>query len=250
MPYANPHLSDRDLIMALDGELSVRRRAAISAHLDSCWSCRERMRSLDSTILEFVRARNRDFEGRMANAGGPRALLRTRLAEAGRVRLTWRDLVWRALPTVPVAALLGLAILIFGTTLGAEGPKPRASLTPGETRPITIGEVCQNPSAEVISPVSDDTRRLVFHEYGIRAHQEDFELDYLITPDLGGARSIRNLWPQPYSVRWNARAKDALEQRLHELVCNGRLDLTTAQRDIAADWIGAYKRYVGRTPPR
>lgn len=78
----------------------------------------------------------------------------------------------------------------------------------------------------------------------------DFEVDYLITPDLGGAESLRNLWPQPYSATWNARVKDRLEQRLHQLVCAGKMDLSTAQHDIATDWIGAYKKYVGDGDPR
>jgi hypothetical protein len=62
---------------------------------------------------------------------------------------------------------------------------------------------------------------------------------------LGGVDDIHNLWPQPYRVpTWNARAKDALEERLHQLVCARRLDLPTAQREIATDWIAAYKKYV------
>jgi len=39
-----------------------------------------------------------------------------------------------------------------------------------------------------------------------------------------------------------------LEDRLHALVVNGKLDLETAQREIAADWITAYKKYVGPSP--
>jgi hypothetical protein len=37
--------------------------------------------------------------------------------------------------------------------------------------------------------------------------------------------------------------KDDLEERLDEMVSTGQLDLTTAQRDIATDWIAAYKKY-------
>jgi hypothetical protein len=40
-----------------------------------------------------------------------------------------------------------------------------------------------------------------------------------------------------------------LEDRLHALVVNGKLDLKTAQREIATDWIAAYKKYVGPYPP-
>ena len=131
--------------------------------------------------------------------------------------------------------------------MSAEGPKPRFGITPGEARFITIEEVCSYQRAEVISrDIPDDVRKKVFEAYGIRPAQADqFEVDYLITPDLGGTESIRNLWPQPYSVRWNAHVKDKLEQRLHELVCAHQLGLETAQRDIAVDWIGAYRKYVG-----
>jgi hypothetical protein len=38
--------------------------------------------------------------------------------------------------------------------------------------------------------------------------------------------------------------KDALERKLHNLVCAGELDLKTAQREIASNWIEAYKKYV------
>lgn len=146
-----------------------------------------------------------------------------------------------------------MAILaIFQSTVNAEGPKPRLAITPGETRPITLNEVCLNSSAQVISPdIPESVRRQVFAAYGIKSPQSgQFEVDYLITPDLGGTESIRNLWPQPYSARWNARVKDQLEQRLHTLVCGGKLDLATAQHDIAVDWIAAYKRYVGENSAR
>ena len=33
------------------------------------------------------------------------------------------------------------------------------------------------------------------------------------------------------------------------MVCSGRLDLKTAQQAIAANWIEAYKLYVGPNPP-
>ena len=43
--------------------------------------------------------------------------------------------------------------------------------------------------------------------------------------------------------------KDRLEDKLHELVCSGQLDLKTAQQVIAANWIEAYKKYVSPNPP-
>lgn len=252
MPHENVHLSDQDLIMAADGELPSRRKAQIDAHLDACWSCRERMGSIESTISGFVRARNQELNDSLPSSAGPRALLRARMAEASRTGTTGPRAIWRLAPAAVVFfSVLGAIAIIFGTTVNAEGPKPKAGLTPGETRPITIDEICRNPQAETITAnIPEETRRKVFSEYGIDTRADNFEVDYLITPDLGGAQSIRNLWPQPYSARWNAHVKDKLEQRLHQLVCERKVDLATAQHDIAADWIGAYKKYVGESVPR
>jgi hypothetical protein len=255
------HLSDQDLILSADGELPARRRAEVTAHLETCWSCRERMQSLHDTINEYVRARNHELSGQLPPAAGPRALLRARLAEAASspAPSSFRGM---NLPgfSPPMASLgrlaaagaalltVFLAILaIFQSTVKAQEPKPRLAITPGEVRQITLREVCLYPAAEVISrDIPEDMRRRVFSLYGIKSSQaEQFEVDYLITPDLGGTESIRNLWPQPYSARWNARVKDKLEQRLHELVCDRKLDIATAQHDIAVDWIGAYRKYVG-----
>jgi len=42
--------------------------------------------------------------------------------------------------------------------------------------------------------------------------------------------------------------KDALERKLHKLLCAGQFDLKTAQSEIASDWIEAYKKSAGSTP--
>jgi hypothetical protein len=66
-----------------------------------------------------------------------------------------------------------------------------------------------------------------------------------VPKELDGSHSIKNLWPESYRISpWNARVKDRLENRLHELLCDGELDLKTAQCEIAANWIEAYKKYV------
>jgi hypothetical protein len=77
-----------------------------------------------------------------------------------------------------------------------------------------------------------------------------YEVDHLIPLSLGESNSIRNLWPQSTKTSpWNSYVKDALERKLHKFVCAGQLDLQTAQREIASDWIEAYKKYVGKSPP-
>lgn len=237
------HLSDRELMLASDGELSERRRA----HLDACRFCRERMRAFENTLGELARTRERSLGDRAPST----ASFRARLTEAAAAPS--RTAIWRLAPAALAFLSVLAAILIgFEARVNAEGPKPKAGLTPGETRPISIADVCRTSEAEVVTPnITDETRRAVFAAYGIDpARRNEFEVDYLITPDLGGAESVRNMWPQPYSARWNARVKDRLEQRLHQLVCENKLDLTTAQHDIAVDWIGAYKKYVETNAPR
>jgi hypothetical protein len=94
-------------------------------------------------------------------------------------------------------------------------------------------------------------RQSVFESYGADyRHSADYELDYLITPELGGTSDARNLWPQPYvRTPWNAYVKDELELHFHRLVCDGRIDFVTAQREISTDWIAAYKRYFNTDRP-
>jgi len=43
--------------------------------------------------------------------------------------------------------------------------------------------------------------------------------------------------------------KDELEGLLPTLVCRGAVDLATAQREIAANWIAAYKKYFHTDRP-
>jgi hypothetical protein len=250
MPHQHIHVSDQELLMAADGELSARRAAEVKAHLDSCWTCRERMRCFEETISEFVRARNRELASSIPPAAGPRALLRARLAESGAMKgpPVWqaRPMFWRVLTATACASVLVCGLVIFERTVSADGPRPNSIVTPGETRPVSLAEVCRSSQAEVVRTIPAETRRQVLASYGINPDKPgEFEVDYLITPDLGGADSVRNLWPQPYSARWNAKVKDRLEQRLHDLVCTGKIDLPTAQREIARDWIGAYKKYMG-----
>ena len=106
-----------------------------------------------------------------------------------------------------------------------------------------------NPNQTRVIPAG--VGRQVFDHYGIdRPGARAYELDYLIAPELGGADDPKNYWPQPYGVsEWNAHVKDALEDRLHELVCENKLSLATAQDDISKNWILAYQKYFRTKEP-
>jgi hypothetical protein len=244
------HLTDRTLIQLSDGELKPRHASGAQQHLQACWQCRARLQKLEQTIGEYVQARERLPE----KAAQPRAVFRARLAELAAAEPETRALFWRAFPAAAALALALVAILIVSSgTVSAEGPKPKSGLTPGETRPVSLAEICAAPETEATSDhdIPFETKRVVFSAYGMDPARADaYEVDYLITPELGGANTVRNLWPQPYSARWNARVKDILEHRLHGLVCQGKVDLATAQHDISTDWISAYRKYVGSGTPK
>jgi hypothetical protein len=252
------HPSNQELLLAADGELSSRRAGRVQAHLSSCWHCRTRMQEIETTIAEFTHAFEIADESIPPN-DGPRALLKARLEEARNTSRVWSWPGFRS-------AITALAILLiaFGTFIGLELrmrqrahadyaalARPRISLTPGAIRIVTRDEICSADTAERARVVPASLKQKVFEEYGMSQAKADlFEVDYLVTPELGGAEDIRNLWPQPYEATlWNAHVKDALEDRLHEMVCSGEIDLATAQHDIATDWISAYKKYFHTDRP-
>jgi hypothetical protein len=256
MLHEDDHLSDEELLMAADGEFASRRAAEAKEHLASCWRCRARTSDLEATIADFVRAHSRNLDPQLPPIAGPRALLRAQLATRA---LTSRPRWW---PRLAFAAA-GLSIVVFAlafyewtvpgpmTAEFAPGVAPKTSLTPGATLPVTASEVCSADFAQRVPAIPASIQREVFEVYGIANPRLDaYEVDYLITPQLGGATNIRNLWPEPYHVPvWNAHVKDELEDRLHQMVCSGELELATAQRDIAANWISAYKKYFRRDKP-
>jgi hypothetical protein len=256
------HLSDQDILLAIDGEISTRRAKQVKAHLAACWLCRSRLRELEGTIADFISLHRRTLDPQLPSATGSRALLKARLAEAAAQPAAglWQRFL-QSVPAHRAAACIGLVALIgvLGGTLAAghfhvqrsvdlvfaTRAVPDPGLTPGATRPVSIGDVCSMPHEEVVRDVSSSLRQEVFKEYGIvNPRPEEYEIDYLIAPGLGGTEDIHNLWPEPAkSSAWNAHVKDALEERLHQLVCHGELDLPTAQRAIATDWIAAYRKY-------
>ena len=128
--------------------------------------------------------------------------------------------------------------------------RPNTALTPGATILLSRSAVCSQANVKN-KEVPASVQRIVFAEYGLaQAQPRAYEVDYLVTPALGGADDIRNLWPESStSTVWNAQVKDALEDHLRDLVCSGQLDLATAQHEIAMDWIEAYKKYFHTDRP-
>jgi hypothetical protein len=261
------HLSDRQMLLDIEGELSARDKQKVQAHFDSCWICRARRQELEGAIGDFVRGRQSEFDTKLPPADGPRALLKAQLAQLAAVETEARSpwlMVRLMLPRLFAwgAGVLGLLMaglfFMHATNERSNAARsriaivstPDSALTPGATVLITWPAVCAQANMKN-KAVPATLQRKVFEEYGIAgADPRAYEVDYLVTPALGGADDIHNLWPHSYSATvWNARVKDALEDRLREMVCDGSLDLTQAQREIAGNWISAYKKYFHTDEP-
>jgi hypothetical protein len=125
---------------------------------------------------------------------------------------------------------------------------PNPALTPGAALTASRARVCTSGYASSVRDVPDSEKEAVYARYGVAHVPYQHEVDHLVSLEIGGSNAIANLWPEPYAGRWGARTKDVLENRLHDLVCSGRIGLRAAQRIEAANWVAAYRRYVGGTP--
>jgi hypothetical protein len=145
-------------------------------------------------------------------------------------------------------------LLCSSLAMAADLPQaPNPKITPGAVNPqATKDVICVSgytagvdANGNKVRNVSTAMKNKAFSLYGVDKTVDKFEVDHLISLELGGANDIKNLWPQSYTTQpWNAHKKDVLENKLHRLVCSGKITLKQAQRDIAKDWIAAYNKYV------
>jgi hypothetical protein len=233
------HYTDEELLLYLDGECPGAVARHVAEHLKECWPCRVRCTEIEASIGEYVHLKQERLDAPVPSGAGPKAKLRTVLPHT----ITW--------PRIGLGLAAGLGLLVWGLWPSREAHLPDARLTPGATKYATREQVC------ALGPEEDERRpraelaREVFRQYRIvKPAPRSVEVDYLITPTLGGAEDIRNLWPQPYSSGvWNARVKDALEDFMREKVCSGEMALADAQAEMAKDWVAAYRKYFRTDRP-
>ena len=260
------HLSDEELLLFSDQELPPRHASRVREHVAQCETCRGRLKELEAASADFADLHEQEIQAQGSYSLQARNLLKARLSEASMRRGRSRSAIFGSVMTRQLSsACLALLLVVGGAwavrqmmqarsnvdVVKAEAiALPRRTLTPGSTRAVQVADLCNTQDLDNDPPVNPSLEQAVFKEYGVPASStKNYELDYLITPALGGSDSIQNLWPQPYSSTWNARVKDQLEDHLHELVCQGKVQLATAQNDIASDWIAAYKRYFNTDQP-
>jgi hypothetical protein len=259
MSVDRQHPTDENILRYIDQELTAMESDRLRNHLSVCAECRERQLDLRSTASALADIYRSELPASDPYRAEPKERLQRAIAKIQVSHLSSRKSFGAFSSHYGLSiAILGSLVILFA---GLEGSRawnrlgdrnaqifiPNKSLTPGAARPVTLAEVCAASDNDLDPTVSPSLQKAVFEEYGIQAQKRSaqYQIDYLINPQLGGTNDIRNLWPESYADgQWNARAKDELERRLQQMVCAGTVDLTVAQQEIASDWIGAYKKYV------
>ena len=152
--------------------------------------------------------------------------------------------------------------LMLSAAAAFQPAMPNPKLTPGAITNETAAQLC-NKSFHTgsVRNVPESEKCKVFALYGISCYPcgrsgptvhtssvarcGAYEVDHLISLEIGGSNDIANLLPEPYEkpgIPIGARHKDKLENYLHRQVCAGKLTLPAAQREIATDWYGVYRR--------
>ena len=120
---------------------------------------------------------------------------------------------------------------------------PDSTCTPGAIFPdATVAQICTPGYSSSVRNVPQYIKDKAYAEYGIASHAPgEYEVDHLISLELGGSNAIANLWPEPADPRPGFHEKDKVENYLHDQVCSGKMSLAQAQAQIATNWFAVYQ---------
>ena len=115
------------------------------------------------------------------------------------------------------------------------GVLPDPACTPGAiSAGATVSQICTPGYSRSVRNVPESLKQGIYAEYGIASHAPaSYEVDHLVSLELGGNNSAANLWPE---ISPGYHEKDGIENRLHDAVCSGAVSLHTAQVQIAREW--------------
>jgi hypothetical protein len=144
-----------------------------------------------------------------------------------------------------------LFFLLMAEAMGAQNPSPivpDSIKSPGATRVVTLKSVCTQGSSKIVRNVPQSEKNAVYREYGIaHRHPGEYEIDHIVSLELGGSNDIKNLFPESYITKpYNAHLKDKLENELHVEICSGKITMKDAQFAISHDWRKAYDKRFGK----
>ncbi len=131
-------------------------------------------------------------------------------------------------------------------TLGcmAHSGFPDSACTPGAIiATATKDAICVSGYSQSVRNVPTSEKNQVYAEYGILSHTVgQYEVDHLVSLELGGSNDVANLWPEAASPKPGFHEKDKVENYLHDQVCSGAISLKQAQIEIATNWLAVYNQ--------
>lgn len=124
------------------------------------------------------------------------------------------------------------------------GPLQDTACTPGAIfADATTDEICTPGYASSVRNVPQSVKREVYDAYDIVSRRPgQYEIDHLVSLQLGGSNDIANLWPEAARPTPGFHEKDRVETYLHDEVCDGQISLKDAQIEIATNWLSVYER--------
>lgn len=125
------------------------------------------------------------------------------------------------------------------------GPLPDRGCSPGAIfADATLQMICTPGYSSRVRNVPESEKDAVYAEYGIpRSHYgRPYEVDHIVSLELGGSNDIANLWPEAASPTPGFHQKDQVENYLHDQVCSGKIPLQQAQYEIATNWMQVYQQ--------
>jgi len=134
-------------------------------------------------------------------------------------------------------------------TLGAN---PDRQCSPGAYySALTKSRICAPEfRTDPIRDVSTSKKHAVEIEYGMEAkpYGKTLEIDHIVSLELGGSNDIANLFPEQRDINPGYKVKDKLENKLHDLICDGERTLSSVRKGIASSWQTLYKSVYGVAP--
>ena len=83
---------------------------------------------------------------------------------------------------------------------------PDSTCSPGAVLTTDTKIICKSGYTKTVRNVTEATKKKVFKEYGIPYSQRsNYEVDHIISLELGGSNDISNLYPESYTIKDNAR---------------------------------------------
>ncbi len=107
----------------------------------------------------------------------------------------------------------------------------------------TKDQICVSGYSKSVRNVPESEKNQVYLEYGITSRTTgEYEVDHLISLELGGSNDISNLWPEAAQPTPGFHEKDKVENYLHAQVCSGTISLQDAQLKIVNNWEEVYSQ--------